>query len=134
MTNQPGTQSDPTLGALVHDLSQQIPQLIRSEMQLAQAEMAQKGKRIGMGAGMFSAAGVLAFYAGGVLLATAILALDLVLPAWAAALIVGVVLLLVAAVVALMGKKQVQQAGPPKPERAMEGMKEDIATIKGGHA
>ena len=58
--------------------------------------------------------------------------LDLVLPLWAAALIVTVVLLAAAGVAALIGKKQVAQATPPAPEKAIAGVKEDVATIKGG--
>jgi uncharacterized membrane protein YqjE len=122
---------EPTLGALVHDLSQQIPELIRSELRLAQAEVAQKGKRAGIGIGMFSAAGLLAFFGVAALLTTAILALDLVMPAWLAALLVALALIAVAGAVGLLGKNQVSKAAPPMPERAVEGVKEDIATIKG---
>lgn len=122
---------DPTLGALVHDLSVQIPELVRSELRLAQAEMTEKGKRAGVGIGMFSAAGLVAFFGLATLIATAILALSLVLDAWLAALIVGVVLLLVAGGLALAGKSKVTEATPAKPERAVEGIKEDIATVKG---
>ena len=125
---------EPTLGALVHDLSHQIPELIRSELRLAQAEVAEKGKRAGLGIGMFSAAGLLAFFGVAALLTTAVLALDLVMPAWLAALIVAVVLLACAGVVAMLGKSQVSQATPAMPERAVEGVKEDIATIKGARS
>jgi len=124
---------DPTLGALVHDLTQQVPQLIRSEVRLAQAEMTQKGKRAGLGIGMFSAAGLLAFLGLGCLVATAILALALAVPDWLAALIVGAVLILGAGIAALMGRQKVQQATPASPERAIEGVKEDIAVVKGEH-
>ena len=124
---------DQTLGALVHQLTQQVPELIRSEMRLAQAEVAEKGKRAGVGIGMFSVAGLLAFFAFGSLVATAILALTLVVDAWLAALIVALVLLAVAAVVGLVGKNKVAEAGPPAPERAIQGLKEDIATVKGDH-
>jgi uncharacterized membrane protein YqjE len=127
----PTLTEEPTLGALVHDLSQQIPELIRSELRLAQAEVAEKGKRAGLGIGMFSAAGLLAFFGLAGLLTSAIIALDLVMAAWLAALLVALVLFAAAAVVALAGRKQVEQAAPPVPERAMEGVKEDIATIKG---
>jgi uncharacterized membrane protein YqjE len=123
--------ADPTLGALVHDLSQQVPELIRSELRLAQAEMAEKGKRAGIGIGMFSAAGLLAFLGLGSLVATAILALAHVLPDWLSALLVALVLFAAAAVIALMGKKEVQQATPPTPKHAIEGVKEDIAVVKG---
>ncbi len=125
------TLPDPTLGALVHDLTQQVPELIRSELRLAQAEVAEKGKRAGLGIGMFSAAGLLAFFGVAALITTAILALALVLDAWLAALLVALVLLAAAGVVALAGKNQVAQATPAMPERAVEGVKEDIATIKG---
>ena len=128
-----GQTQDQTLGALVHQLTQQVPDLIRSEMRLAQAEVAQKGKRAGVGIGMFSVAGLLAFFAFGSLVATAILALTLVVDAWLAALIVSLVLLAVAAVVGLVGKNKVAEAGPPAPERAIQGLKEDIATVKGDH-
>jgi len=124
---------DQTLGALVHQLTQQLPELIRSEMRLAQAEVAQKGKRAGVGIGMFSIAGLLAFFAFGSLVATAILALTLVVDAWLAALIVALVLLAVAAVAGLVARNKVAEAGPPAPERAIQGLKEDIATVKGDH-
>ena len=135
-TGTPGIPpaEDPTLGRLVHDLTQQVPELIRSEMRLAQAEVTEKGKRAGIGIGMFSAAGLLAFFAVGCLVTTAILALAHALPDWLSALIVAVVLLAGAAVAGLMGKSKVQAAAPPMPERAVEGLKEDIATVKGGHA
>ena len=122
---------EPTLGALVHDLSQQIPELIRSELRLAQAEVAEKGKRSGIGFGMFGASGLLAFFGVAALLTTAVLALDQVMPAWLATLVVALVLLAGAGVVALLGKNQVSQATPAMPERAVQGLKEDIATIKG---
>jgi uncharacterized membrane protein YqjE len=128
-----GQTQDQTLGALVHQLTQQLPELIRSEMRLAQAEVAQKGKRAGVGIGMFSVAGLLAFFAFGSLVATAILALTLVVDAWLAALIVALVLLAGAAVAGLVGKNKVAEAGPPAPERAIQGLKEDIATVKGDH-
>jgi uncharacterized membrane protein YqjE len=128
-----GQTQDQTLGALVHQLTQQLPELIRSEMRLAQAEVAQKGKRAGVGIGMFSVAGLLAFFAFASIVATAILALTLVVDAWLAALSVALVLLAVAAVAGLVGKNKVAEAGPPAPERAIQGLKEDIATVKGDH-
>ena len=124
-------QQEPTLGALVHDLTQQVPELVRSEIRLAQAEMTEKGKRAGLGIGMFSVAGLLAFFGVAGLLTTAVLALDLVMATWLAALLVTVTVLVAAGIVALAGKKQVDQATPPLPEHAVEGVKEDIATIKG---
>lgn len=128
-------QDDPTLGALVHDLTEQVPQLIRSELRLAQAEMTEKGRRAGLGIGMFSAAGLLAFLGLCCIVTTAILALAHALPDWLSALIVALVLLAGAGVAALVGKKEVQQATPPAPEHAIEGVKEDLAVVKrGGHS
>jgi uncharacterized membrane protein YqjE len=126
--------ADPTLGALVNQLTTEVPDLIRSEIRLAQAEMTEKGKRAGIGIGMFSGAGLLGFFGFGTLLATVILALALVMDAWLAALIVTVVLFIGAAVLALVGKNKVQEATPAMPQRAVDGVKEDIATVKGQRA
>jgi uncharacterized membrane protein YqjE len=132
LSHTPGP--DPTLGALVNQLTTQVPELIRSEIRLAQAEVAEKGKRVGLGVGMFSGAGLLAFFGFGTLLATIILALALVMDGWLAALIVTVVLFALAGVLALVGKKSVAAATPLAPEKAVEGVKEDIATVKGQRA
>jgi len=125
------SRSDASLGTLVSQLSSQIPDLIRSELRLAQAEVTAKGKRAGIGIGMFSAAGLLAFFGLAFLLTTVALLLALVLPGWVAALIITVVLFSAAGVAALLGKKKVAQAAPPVPERAIESVKEDLATVKG---
>lgn len=136
-TSTPGKHSlhdDPTLGSLVHDLTQQVPQLVRSEIRLAQAEMTEKGKRAGLGIGMFSVAGLLSFLGLCCLITTAILALAHALPDWLSALIVAVVLLVGAGIAALVGKKEVRQATPPAPQQAIEGVKEDLAVMKGDRA
>jgi len=133
MNDQTTRTADEPIGALVHRLTEQIPELVRSEMRLAQAELTQKGKKAGLGIGMFSAAGLLAFFGLATLITTAILALALVLPAWAAALIVTGVLLAIAGVAAVLGKKEVEQAIPPQPERTIENVKDDVAAVKGGH-
>lgn len=132
-TERPDGAAEPTLGALVHDLSTQIPELVRSELRLAQAELVEKGKHAGLGAGLFGAAGLTALYGVAVLIAAVVLALALVLPAWAAALVVAAALLAVAGVLALRGKGQVAQATPAAPERAVAGLKEDVETVKGHH-
>lgn len=125
--------ADPTLGALVQQLTTQVPDLIRSEIRLAQAEMTQKGKAAGVGIGMFSVAGLLAFFGLATLITTAILGLANVVDAWLAALVVALVLLVAAAIAGLVGKNKVSSAGPPKPELALDGLKEDIRTVKGEH-
>ena len=79
---------------------------------------------------MFGAGGLLAFFGAAALVTTAILALALILPAWAAALIVASLLLIAAGVVSLLGKKQVEQVGPLKPERAMANVQRDVTQVK----
>jgi uncharacterized membrane protein YqjE len=126
----PPTPDDASTGQLVGQLTEQITRLVRDEARLAQAEVTQKAKRLGVGAGLFGGAGLFAFLGTATLVATVILLLDLALPAWAAALIVTVVLFLVAGVLALIGKKDVQAATPPVPTEAIASTKTDIATVK----
>jgi uncharacterized membrane protein YqjE len=121
---------DPSTGELVSRLSNEVTQLVRDELRLAQAEMKGKAKKAGMGAGMFGAAGLLALYGGGVLITTAILGLALAVDAWLAALIVGVVLLAAAGVAALLGKQRVHEATPAVPSRAVDSVKRDIETVR----
>ncbi len=123
-------KEDASTGELISRLSEQTSTLIRDEMRLAQAEMTAKAKHAGTGLGMFGAGGLLAFFGIAGLVTTAILALALVLPAWASALIVTVVLFIAAAVVSLMGKKQVEQAAPAAPERTIANVKQDVAEVK----
>jgi Putative Actinobacterial Holin-X, holin superfamily III len=121
---------DRPLGELVQDLSRQTSTLIRQEMRLAQAELTEKGKHASKGAGMFGGAGVVALYGVGALIAAAILGLATVLEPWIAATAVGVALLLVAGILALTGKKELEEAGPPKPEQTLDSVQQDIATVK----
>jgi uncharacterized membrane protein YqjE len=122
--------SEPSTGQLISDLTTQISQLVRDEARLAQAEVTQKAKRIGVGAGFFGGAGLVAFFGLATLITTVILLLALVVPAWVAALIVTVVLFAIAGVLALIGKKDVQQGSPPVPTQAIESTKTDIQTVK----
>jgi len=121
---------EPTLGALVHQLAEEIPELVRSEIRLAQAEVTEKGKRVGLGLGMFSAAGLVAFFGLATLVAAAVLAIAEGLPGWAAALIVAAALLAVAGALAALGKSKVSAAQPLTPERAVAGVQEDLAVLK----
>jgi hypothetical protein len=125
-----GPASEASLAELVKQLSEQSSRLARQEVELAKAELAVKGKRAGIGAGMFGGAGMLGFYAVGALVATAILALATAITAWLSALIVAVVLAAIAGVLALQGKTKVQQATPPVPEQATESVKEDVQWAK----
>jgi uncharacterized membrane protein YqjE len=115
---------------LVQRASEQISRLVKDELALAKAELTEKGKHAGIGVGLFGGGGALALYGVGVLIITFVLLLDLVLPAWAAALIVAVVLFAVAAVLALLGKKQVSQAVPPTPTAATDSVKADVDAVK----
>ena len=122
--------AEPSTGQLVSQLSTELSQLVRDELQLAQVEVSGKAKQAGIGAGMFGVAGILAMYGVGALIGTAILALALAVDAWLAALIVGVVVLAAAGVAALVGKNRVSKAVPPVPTRAVEGVKEDVETLR----
>ena len=115
---------------LVKDLSREVSELVRQEIALARAEMLQKGRKAGRGAGMLSGAAVLALAAVGGSMATLILLLDLVMPAWLAALIVTAAYAAVAAVLGLRGKGEISEVGPPTPERTVESVKEDVQWAK----
>lgn len=135
MDNGVGTQRrpDPTemsMGELVSSLSEQTSLLVRDEIKLGMKELAEKGKHAGIGVGMFGAAGIVALYGGGALVAMGIGLLALAMEVWAAALIVAVLLFATAAVLALLGKKQVVEAVPPAPEEAVAGLKADLDTVK----
>lgn len=122
--------TDTSTAQLVNQLSEQVSRLARDEIRLAVAELKDKGKHAGVGAGMFGAAGVLAWWGGLSVVAGLILLLALVVPPWAAALIVAAALLLFAGIFALVGRGQVKQATPPMPRQAMDNVQQDIATIK----
>ena len=125
-----GPAAEPTVAQLIQQVTEESSRLVRTELKLAQAEMTEKAKTAGIGLGAFGAAGILALYGVGCLILTGVYALSLVLPAWAAALIVGAVVLAVAGVAALVGKKKVSEATPPVPEHAVENVKADVAEIK----
>jgi uncharacterized membrane protein YqjE len=122
--------SDRSLSELVQQLSNQTSTLVRQEIRLAQLELQEKGKRAGIGAGLFGGSGLVALYGLGALIAAAILALATAVDGWLAALIVAVVLFAIAGVAALTGKKQVEQATPPAPEQAIESTKESVDVVK----
>ncbi|MBT2540111.1 phage holin family protein [Streptomyces sp. ISL-44] len=121
---------DESVSVLVSRASQQISELVREEIQLARAEMAQKGKRFGKGGGLFGAAGLIGILSAQALIATCIAALALVLPVWASALILTATLAVVAAVTAMAGKRQIADAGAPVPEQTIDSVKADLAEIK----
>jgi Flp pilus assembly protein TadB len=121
--------ADPSIGELMSQLSAQVSRLIRDEMRLAQKEFQESAKHAGIGAGLFSVAGLLAFFGGASVIAAAVAALSLALPVWAAALIVGAVLLVAAGGAALGGRSQTKEVTPAAP-RTVETVKADIQQIK----
>jgi MFS family permease len=121
---------DQPIADLVKQLTEQTKLLARQEIELAKVELSEKGKRAGLGAGMFGGAGLFGFFAFAVLTACFVLVLATALDGWLAALIVALVYGAIAGVLALSGKKQIQEAAPPVPEQTVETVKEDVAWTK----
>jgi hypothetical protein len=121
---------EPPVGELLSELSNQTQKLVRQELDLAKAELTEKGKRAGIGAGLFGGAGLFAVLALGALTACSILALATAVADWLAALIVAAVYAAVAGVLALTGKTKVKQATPPVPEQAKESVRRDLEWTK----
>jgi uncharacterized membrane protein YqjE len=130
---RPGDPADlrrlPT-GEIVKELAEEMSSLVRAELDLARAELTEKGKRAGIGLGELGAAGIVALYAVGALTACFIALLALVSPVWAAALVVTVVYAIIALVLYLVGRQQLQQGVPPTPERTQQTIKENIEWAK----
>ena len=121
---------DRPIGELLKELSTQTASLVRQELELAKAEMAEKGKRAGLGAGMFGGAGLFGFLALAALTACVIAALATGMDVWLAALIVAAVYACIATVMALLGRQKTREAIPPAPEQAIESTKEDVQWAK----
>ena len=121
---------DQPLGEVARDLTRDLSLLVRQEVELAKAEMAQKGRIAAPGLGMLGGAGVVALAAAGALTAFLILVLAIFLPEWLSALIVGAVLAGIAFVLARQGKERVEEAGKPVPEQTIETVKEDVEWAK----
>jgi hypothetical protein len=128
-----GTEHDlreQSLGELFGRLSNETSTLIRQELALARAELTEKGREAGKGAGFLGGAGVAGLLAAGTLTACIVLLLDKAMDAWLAALIVAVVYGAIAAVLGLRGRDRVQAATPPVPEQTVETVKEDVEWAK----
>jgi uncharacterized membrane protein YqjE len=119
-------------GELIGTLTDQLTTLVRDEVRLAQAEVTQKARRLGVGAGLFGSAGVVALLGLNALITCVVLALGNVMSGWLAAIVVAVVLFAIAGVLALIGRKDVRQAAPPLPTEAIAGVQADIATVRDG--
>jgi len=129
--NGPARQvSEQSTAELVQRASEQLSRLVRDEIALAKAELAEKGKHAGIGIGLFGTSGVLALYGIGAAIATLIIVFSLFLPPWLAALIVTAAIFLVAGVLALIGKNQMTKAVPPEPVAAIESVKADVDEVR----
>jgi uncharacterized membrane protein YqjE len=121
---------DESVAELVKDLSRDVSKLLHEEIALARAEMTEKGRRAGMGAGMFGAATAFGLVTLGGSMATIIILLDKVMPLWLAALLTTLAYGGVAWVLAMRGREELQRMGTPVPERTTESVKEDIQWAK----
>lgn len=129
-TRDTGSRSDAPIAELISDLSAQTSRLVRDEMRLATAELKESAKHAGVGAGLIGASGLMAVFGLAALITAAIAGLALVLPVWASALIVAVVLFIIAAVAALISKSQAKKVPPPL-KVTTESVKKDIDEVKG---
>ena len=127
LDSNPG--ADASLGELMSQLSTQTSRLVRDELRLAQKEFQESAKQVGIGAGLLSVAGIFAFLGLATVIAAAVAALSLVLPVWAAALIVALALFVTAGIAALVSKKKAEEATPAAP-RTVETVKADIQEVK----
>jgi hypothetical protein len=130
VTEQDAELRERSLGELFGKLSNETSTLIRQEMELARAELTEKGKEAGKGAGLFGGAGAVGLLGAGALTAGVILLLDLAIAAWLAAIIVGLVYVAVAAFLGLKGRDRIQAATPPVPEQTVDTVKEDVEWAK----
>lgn len=116
---------------LLRQIPAQVSRLIRDEIRAAQAELVAKLKEAGIGAGLAVGGVVIALYALGVLIACAVLGLATVLAPWLSALIIGVLLLIIAGVLVMLGINKLKKGVPPIPKDSIDSVKEDIRTVKG---
>ncbi|MEV0690240.1 phage holin family protein [Streptomyces sp. NPDC050388] len=126
-----GSRDEHSVGELVGQATEQVSRLVRQEVALAKVELAEKGRRAGRGGGMLGAAGAFAYAGLLAAAATGAAALALVLPVWAAALIITAVLFVIAGVLAVLGRGQLRKATPATPERTLDSVKADVEEIKG---
>ncbi len=131
MQHDPSPHDDESLGRLLAELGQDLSTLVRDEIALAKVEISESVTKAGIGAGLFGAAGVIALYGIGALIATLVLLLALVIDAWLAALIVTLVLFAAAGGAAALGKREITQATPPL-EQTPANVQQDLDALKGG--
>jgi hypothetical protein len=121
---------DRSIAELTKDLLRNVSELVRRELDLAKAELAEKGRRLALGIALMVVGGVILVAMLGALTATAILALATTLDAWLAALIVTIVVAAIGAIVLLVGVRSLRRGAPPVPDQTVDSVKEDIAWVK----
>lgn len=131
MTGIPEVPPRRSLLKLISDLPTLVTDLIRGELDSLKKEITDKLKHAGIGAGLLVGAALFAFIALLVLIAAAVLGLATVLAPWLAALIIGVVILIIAVVLALIGIKSLKKGVPPAPTQTIKSLKKDVGAIKG---
>jgi hypothetical protein len=119
-------------GELVSRISARVSHLVQDGLHLARAEMTEKGRKAGIGAGWLGGRGFVALFGVACLVAAAVLALATAIADWLAAVIIGLALLLVAGCAALPGKRRLSEATPPLPTQAVDGVRTDVHTLKEG--
>jgi hypothetical protein len=129
--NRP-TQAPASVGELAARLGDQLPRLVRDELTLAQIEAKQRVKKAGLGAGLVGAGGGFAFFGACCGVAAAVLGLMNVMRPWAAAITAGIVLFLLAGLIALPGRKVLTSRWPPMPRESIESVKADVSAVRGG--
>ena len=130
MTEQDAELRERSIGELFSKLSNETSTLIRQEMELARAELTEKGKQAGKGAGLFGGAATVALLGAGAITAGLVLLLALLIPDWLAAIVVGLILVGVAALLGMKGRDEMQHAAPPVPEQTVDTVKEDVQWAK----
>ncbi|MEU6066384.1 MULTISPECIES: phage holin family protein [Streptomyces] len=127
---RPVADGQASVGDLVGRATEQASRLVRQEVALAKAELAEKGRRAGRGGGLLGAAGAVAYAGLLVLAGSATAGLSLTLPVWAAALVVTAVLFVIAAVLAVTGRAQLRRAAPPTPQESLGSVRADVEEIR----
>jgi len=120
-----------SIAELVKRLADQTNKLVKQEIELAKAELTEKGRIAGAGAGMLGAAALVGLLAAGALTAFLIALLQTAVDhTWLAALIVALVYAAIAIPLALRGRDRIREATPPAPEKTIESVKEDVEWAK----
>ncbi|GAA4067895.1 MULTISPECIES: phage holin family protein [Agromyces] len=117
------------LFTLLGELPDRISTLVRAEIDQVKAELTYKAKHFGIGAGLVVVAAFVGIFLLGTLIATGILALSLVMPGWAAALIVSGVLLLI--ILILLGVAVLNFKRGSEPLESIESVRQDLDAITG---